>query len=349
MRRRTLLALLVVLALAAAVVVVVLLRRVAPPEPARLLPPADAFVYFDLEPLRLANLFRQMPAAPLDPEYAKFVAQTGFRFERDLDEAAFAVHYPPAGGASAQPPAETRFSEVFVARFDSDKVAQYLRSVSSVENYRDVDIYRITLPGRTLRVAILGPGLVGASNHDDPQVIRGIIDRSKKLARPFLGPALLRHYYRYVPYLSVAWVVARLSTPAEPKPAYPLPGGLALSVPPGTVLVASASYTGALQLRAQAFSQNQADARRLTDQLSLFLAMFRSVEARVQPGGPDPDVKAFFDSLKVTQHEERTELTATLTQGFLKKLLTEPPSLAPPAPEKPVEKGRKRKPPRKAK
>ena len=37
----------------------------------------------------------RMSSSP-DPDYAQFVADTGFQFERDLDEAAFAVHLPSA-------------------------------------------------------------------------------------------------------------------------------------------------------------------------------------------------------------------------------------------------------------
>lgn len=342
MRRRTLVALLVVLVLASAGVVVVLLRRAAPPEPARLLPAADAFVYFNLKPLRAAKLLRETPAVKLDPDYEKFIRQTGFQFERDLDEVAFAAHYPQPGQPTGQRPPEARFSEVFAARFDWVRVTNYLRSISSsVEKYRDVEIFFIPLPGRTLRVAILGPSLVGASNQDDPGVIRGIIDRSKQLARPFAGPELLRKYHRRVPLGSVAWAIARLGAAGETNPMYTLPGGLSVSVPAAAVAVASLRYTGAVQLRASVFTQNAAEAQRIADQLSLVLGMFRSIEANAQPGGPDPDVKAFFDSLKVERHNDRAELTAVVPQGFVKKLMSEPPPLAPPAPQSPPEQKKK--------
>jgi len=38
-------------------------------------------------------------------------------------------------------------------------------------------------------------------------VIRGIVDRSRKLASPFGGPALLRRYYKYVPLASLGWAI----------------------------------------------------------------------------------------------------------------------------------------------
>jgi len=48
-------------------------------------------------------LQRQPTAAgSRDPEYQKFIEETGFQFERDLDQAAFAIHYRKVG-ATAQP------------------------------------------------------------------------------------------------------------------------------------------------------------------------------------------------------------------------------------------------------
>src|SRR5579863_10779128 len=97
-----------VLAVAAAVALVVVLRKHAPPEPARLLPSADGFVYVNLQCMRRANFTGELPAVPHDPDYEQFIQATGFQFERDLDEAAFAIHYPAkspdAKSDSAQPP-----------------------------------------------------------------------------------------------------------------------------------------------------------------------------------------------------------------------------------------------------
>src|SRR2546425_2881484 len=188
----------------AAVAAVVVLRKHAPPEPARLLPGADGFVYVDLKWMRRADIANHLPAVPHDPEYEQFIQATGFQFERDLDEAAFAIHYPttPTPGAAEQP----RFSEVFVGKIQGERLRAYLGKISSsVEKYRSVDIYSIPFEGRTVRVAILGVDTVAASNHGDPLLIRGIIDRSRKLASPFGGTALLRQYYKRVPFARLAW------------------------------------------------------------------------------------------------------------------------------------------------
>src|ERR1700678_4464109 len=127
--RRTFPILLAVAIVAAAVTLAVQLRMDAPPEPARLLPGADA---------RKANSGKDLPAVSHDPEYERFIGATGFEFERDLDEAAFAVHYPsnwPAGGTGGSSP-EVRFSEVLVGKFEAERLTGYLRRVAqSVENY----------------------------------------------------------------------------------------------------------------------------------------------------------------------------------------------------------------------
>ena len=106
----------------------------APPEAARLLPGADAFIYADLAWVRKANAGKELPPVSHDPEYERFIRETGFQFERDLDEAAFAVHYPaswPGGGTGGSAP-ELRFSEVLEGRFQGERLTAYLRQIAKV-------------------------------------------------------------------------------------------------------------------------------------------------------------------------------------------------------------------------
>jgi len=333
MRKRAVLLVIMVAALGAAVLITVFMLRGAAPKTVRLLPSADAFVYVDLKPLRTAGVLKQMPAVPLDPEYEEFVRETGFQFERDLDEAAFAVHLPVA--VNPQQPQETRYSEVLTARFDAGKLAAYLRKIAAaVERYRGRDVYVIALPGRTLRVTILGPQTVAASNTEGPYVIQGTIDRYQELT-PARGPELVRRYYRDVPLGSVAWAITQ-TTASGPQgnSVLTLPGGYNLFFPAGTAVVAGLRYVGSVQFKAEAFNETEDQARRVGDQLSAFVALLRTVEGAQAAG--EPDVKAFFDSLRVEQRDRRTELTATIPAGFLKKLVLEPPRVpaATPAPEK---------------
>ena len=65
-----------------------------PPRVARVLPEADAILYADLKPARLATHFdRSAPAR--SPEFQAFVDATGIVPERDLDEVAFALTKRP--------------------------------------------------------------------------------------------------------------------------------------------------------------------------------------------------------------------------------------------------------------
>jgi hypothetical protein len=341
----------VVLLIAAALVAVVQLRRRAPPEPARLLPGADGFFYVNLKWLRTLKAIGQLPVVPHDAEYEQFIQETGFEFERDLDEAAFAIHYPAGwgygatGGSAPQP----RFSEVFVGRIEGQRLTAYLRRIAgSVEHYRSSDVYNIPLEGRTVRVAILGVDSVAVSNHDDPSVIRGMIDRAHKLASPFGGPALLRQYYKALPVVSktlpvvkLAWFVGRIPPPSSGA----LGGWSALFQKPADLVISAyyPLYSPSLHMRAEAFAGNVDDAQGLTDKVSTFLSLFRAAEFSVASKGADPDVKAFFESLSIERHGERAVLTASIPPGFLKKVVAEPQQEWPPPAPHPDDAGKARK------
>jgi hypothetical protein len=323
--RRRLIIPLAVLLIAAAVALIIALRKQAPPEAARLLPGADGFLYINLKWIRTFNATGQLPPVSRDPEYQRFVEETGFQFERDLDQAAFAVHYPQTwgngtGGATSEP----RFSEVFVGKIDSGRLTAYLKKLSSsIEDYHGFEIFSVPVEGRTVRVVLLSYDSVAVSNHPDPDVIRGVLDRSRKLASPFGGPKLLRNFYRRVPLASLSFAILRV-TPEMTS--FGGLGGWSLLFPRPAVAVISARYLRALHLRAEAFTDNEDDARAVTEKTTAFLNIFHATEISVGTQGTDADVKAFFGSLKVEQSGSRAILTATVPPGFIKKVLTEAPS-----------------------
>lgn len=337
--RRTLPIALAVVVVAGALTVAVQLRKDAPPEPARLLPAADAFVYANFGWVRKANSGKSPLPVAHDSEYEKFIQETGFDYERDLDAVAFAIHYPqnwPGGGTGGAAP-EPRFSEVFVGRFDSGRCAAYLkRMAQSVENYDSVEIYTIPISGRTFRIAILGVDIVAASNQDDPAVIRGMVDRSRRLASPFGGPAYLRRYYKRVQLASPVWAVLRV------EPSAPAFESWATLFPKSTDVVVSASYNplhlplraGVLHLRAEASTGNADDAHKITDKVGLFLNMFHSAEISVGSAGSDADVRSLFESLHVAQEDSRAVLVASVPITVFHKLVDssdQAPEIAPPA------------------
>ncbi len=317
---------LAVLLILAAIALIVMLRKQAPPEAARLLPGADGFFYVNLKWIRTFNATGQLPPVSREPEYQKFVEETGFQFERDLDQAAFAVHYPQnwgngTGGSATEP----RFSEVFVGKIDSGRLTAYLKKVStSIDDYRGFEIYNIPLEGRTVRVVILSYDSVAVSNHPNPDVIRGMLDRSRKLASPFGGPWLLRKFYRKVPLASLSFAILRVK-PAQMSSMGGL-GSWSLLFPNPAVAVISGRYLRALHLRAEAFTDSDADAKSIAEKATAFLSLFHAAEGSVGTQGTDADVKTFFDSLRVEQSGDRAILTATVPNGFVKKVLSEAPA-----------------------
>ncbi|MGB8771579.1 MAG: hypothetical protein WCC92_18350 [Candidatus Korobacteraceae bacterium] len=323
--RRTLPIVLAVVVIAAAVTLAVQLRKHAPPEPARLLPGADAFFYLNLSAARKANAGKDLPAVSHDPEYERFIRATGFEFERDLDKAAFAIHY---GTSIHGKSTETRYSEILQGRFDGRRVEVYLRKLSaSVEHYGNFDIYIIPLEGRTVRVALLGVDVAAASNTEGPDVIHGMIDRYRQAALPFAGPSLVSEYYRRVPLGSIIWTLARppAANSSEDHPELLLPGSWSGLLPPDSVVIASARPLNEVYLRAQVLTHSEAEARSFADRVNTFLTLFKSLDISMDGGGPDPDVKAAFDSLEIHQDKDEAVLTAKVPYGFFKKVLSEPP------------------------
>src|SRR5437868_12384080 len=163
-----------VLLVVAALTIIVQLRKHAPPEPARLLPGADGFLYVNLKWMRRINTGAQLPPVSHDPEYEQFIQATGFQFERDLDQAAFAIHYPTRAGPSEPP----RFTEIFTGKINGEKLRPYLRKLSGpTEDYGSIDVYYIPLSGHSWRVAMLVVNWGAVSIHVDLRSLLGLFSR----------------------------------------------------------------------------------------------------------------------------------------------------------------------------
>ncbi len=324
-RRNTLWTIAAAVLVIAAIGAAILLRKRAAPEAARLLPDSDAVLYVNLEPVRLFTNLGKEPSKNREPEYEDFVQGTGFEFERDLDKAALAIHYAASSGGKG---ADTRYSEVFQGHFDSAKVSQYLRKLArDVERYRDYDVYVIPLEGRTVRVVLLAFDLAAASNTDGPDVIHGIIDRQRQAALPFAGPPLVGQYYGRVPLGSVVWTIARTpATPSSPdRGELLLPGGWSGLLPRNSIVIASARPLTDVHLRAQVLAASEAEANSFVARMTTFLTLFKALDISMDAGGPDPDVKAAFESIQIHQNKDEAVLTASVPFAFFKKILNEPP------------------------
>ncbi len=325
-RRQLWIAIAVLILLAGAITAALLFRKHRAPDVVRLLPDSDAVFYVNLEPIRLLTDLGKKPPANRDPDYEQFVKATGFEFERDLHRAAFAIHY---GNSASNRSPETRYSGILQGNFNASHVSQYLRNLpgSQVERYRDFDVYVVPLEDRTLRVALLGIDTAATSNIADPGFIHYMIDRYKESALPFPGPNLVRDYYAHVPFGSVVWTIARTpaQSTAQDRTELLLPGAWSSLLPKDSVVIASARPLNDIHLRAQVLTQSEDQARRFSERLQAFLALFKAIDISMDGGGPDPDVKKAFDSFSVKQDKSEAVITAAVPFAFFKKIVSEAP------------------------
>jgi len=317
MRRRTWISLAIVLALVAALATAVYLRKQAPPEVARLLPEADGIVYFNLKPLRKLTRFDRHPVAH-DPDYQKFIDSTGIVFERDLDEAAFAIHRmaDPNG-----PNGAVAYSEVFQGRFDGQRLTSYLEAQSSArESYAGHEIYSIEHEGRTDRLVVLGYDLVAVSNAPTAEQIHSIIDRYHSAASPFTGDTLLSRYYSAVPLLSEAWGIGEI----EPASGVQFQMfGLPMTLPAGATFIGSIRYLGSVHLRLVEIAPNANVAKESVEMVNLALRLIRSTHVTI--GAQDAntaDWEAFVRSMKVEQKDKRAIFQAIVPTRLVRSLLS---------------------------
>jgi hypothetical protein len=286
-----------------------------PPEAARLLPPGDLLIYINFKPAHLWDLDKSRPVQ-LEGDYRGFVEQTGIQFERDLDEVAVSRQDTADGS-------DVESSEVFVGRFDHERLKNYLqRASSATETYSGQTIFSIPNEDQsvrhTVRVCILDSSRVAVTNMVSAEPIHGIIDRQRNSAA---GSSLLESYYRNVPVASLVWLIDRI--PANSRSPQ-LPGGLNFSFLENTVTVASLRYKGDVLFQADVIAPTEADAQQVMESAKTFLAMYRTVARSVGTKGMDADVKAALDSIRVNQEGNAAVFTATFSQRFLKKLVETP-------------------------
>jgi hypothetical protein len=67
-----------------------------------------------------------------------------------------------------------------------------------------------------------------------------------------------------------------------------------------------------------------------------FLNLFSTAESTVSTPRPDPDIKAFFDSLKIQAEKNRAVLTAIVPLGLIRKALAEAPTSVNSEPQPPT-------------
>jgi hypothetical protein len=316
MRRRTRTTLLIAAIVVALLGALAWLRQKAPPEVARLLPESDGIVYINFEPLRAAMHFEQHPVQR-DASYQHFVDATGFVFERDLHQAAIAMHHmqDPRG-----PNGPVAYSEVFAGHFDHKRLTAWLEAASNArEQYADRTIYSLASQGRTVRVVLLGYDMVAVSNTPTAEQIHAIVDRYRTAALPFSGSSVLSDYYSQVPALSIAWGIGRISLPFWSEGG-PRVFGVTLPLDTDTAFIASVRFLGNLRLRVEEIAPSQAAAAATTNALQSMLGLLSAAMTSVQNNPQSKDYRTVINSASVTQHGSRTVLTATIPLDLVKQL-----------------------------
>ncbi|HEX3661544.1 MAG TPA: hypothetical protein VHU89_08945 [Acidobacteriaceae bacterium] len=326
-RRRTKLSIAIVVVILVLLGGAIYLRKEAPPEAARLLPESDGIVYINLRPLRAATHFDQHPVAH-SPEYQRFIDATGIEFERDLDNAAFALHRmnDPNG-----PNGSVAFSDAFVGHFDGRRLAAYLASIAaSQETYAGRTIYNIPSDGRTVRVALLGYDIVAVSNYPSPEMIHSMIDRYRTAALPFAGSSLLARNYSKVPLLSVAWGIGQIALPLGNNGGARI-FGLRLPLPVDAMFIASLSWIGKIHLRIEEIAPSDSAAADTTESMQTILVLVKSMENTAgAAGGPpafDSNVQAFLNSIEVERHRNQAVLTASIPTALVQRMMNAPQDL----------------------
>ncbi len=309
------------------------LRAKAPPEAARLLPECDAIAYVHLKEIRAFTRFDQTPVER-SPELQRFIAETGIVPERDIDAAALALHRvasagPVPAGQKRGPSAELYVSEVFVGRFDGQRLQRYLESVArSRESYAGREIYSVPIDGQTLRVAQLGYDTIAASNMPTSEQIHSMIDRSRASGLGTPGSSVLAAHFHEVPLLAQAWGIGRIGLPFS-EDGYISVLGLQLPLPEDTDLVASLGYNRALHLRAggsvhlrvEEIAPSESAAQSTIETLTTVLGVLRGIgSAQPTHDAAGAAVRAILDSINLQRRRDRALLNATATVEELKIL-----------------------------
>ncbi len=312
MNRRTRRTLLVVAGILVLLAVAVFLRSKAPPEAARLLPESDGIVYVNLRPVRTFFKVNLKPPQRV-PEYAQFIEATGIDWERDLDQAAIALHrmpepYGPNGPVS--------YSMVLVGKLTGAKLNGWLEAHAvGRENYVGHTIYSVPSENRTVRVVQVGYDMVAVSNYPTTEKIHSILDRHRTAALPFAGSTLLSQHYHEVPLLSLAWGVGEIGLPFNENGAISV-FGYKLPLQSDSTIVASLSpelsLKGVLRLRVEEIAPSNETAATQAESLNGLITLARGFTEPLSGNQANKGLKELLRSAEVTRSRNRVLLKANV-------------------------------------
>jgi hypothetical protein len=317
MHRRTRRTLLIVAAVLLLLAVAVFLRSKAPPEAARLLPESDGIIYLNLKPFR-AFLHNDLTPPRRVPEYQQFVDATGIDWERDLDQAAIALHRMPDPNGPNGPVA---YSLVLVGKLTGKRLNDWLDAHAAArETYAGHTIYNVPSDGRTVRVAQIGYDMLAVSNYPTPEQIHSMIDRHRTAALPFAGSTLLSEHFHDVPLLSLAWGVGQIGLPFSESGAIKI-FGLSLPLLDGTTIIASVTPTlplpGKLRVRVEEIAPSEQAAANQAASLQMLVMLARGITSRLAITPANNGLKDLVRTAEVTQKRDRVVVTGTLSPSSL--------------------------------
>lgn len=312
--RRTLWIVAVVLLVLAAAIY---LRFKAPPEAARLLPESDGIVYVNLRPLR-ALIHKNLKPITRAPDYQNFIDVTGIDWERDLEEAAVAMHrMPDARG----PNGLVAYSMVLVGKLDGKALARYLEAHSKgTEAYEGHTIYNVPSEGRTVRVAQIAYDTVVISNTPTSEQIHSMLERHRTAALPFSGSTLLAEHYSEIPILSLAWGMGQIGLPFSEDGNIHL-FGASLPLVPDSTFLASVHWAGALKLRVVEIAASDETAAGQAASLNLMLSLAQGATASLADNAANSALKELLRTAEISQKRNRVVINANLPQTLPGSLL----------------------------
>jgi len=320
MHRRTRRTLWVVAAVLVVLAAALFLRSKAPPEAARLLPESDGILYVNFKPIR-AFLKKDMKPPRRDPDYQDFVDATGVDWERDLDQAAIALHRMPDPKGPNGPVA---YSLVLVGNLTGARFNGWLeKQATSRESYDGHTVYSIKSQDRTVRVAQIGYDMIGVSNYPGAEMIHSMLDRHRTAAVPFSGSTLLTQHYHDIPLLSVAWGVGQIALPFSESGAIHILG-FTVPIDVDSTLIASAAPTlahaGSVNLKLEEIAPADDVATSQAVALATLITMARGFTASLAVNPANEGLKQALETAEVTRKNHRVIITANLTPAVLTQL-----------------------------
>jgi hypothetical protein len=319
-------------------------------------PEASAVVFADLNELRrapfAAEFYNWIPKSQADAGYAKFLSETGFNYERDLDRVAIAFIHAEK---------ESKLFAVGEGHFDRKKIETYVAQSGTRENHGDREIFFVPLGdgARKISFTFLNKDTVALTDAGDLVVF----------LRPVPNSADARDWREHFARVagSPAFAVIRQDAEAGSALASRTPGGFQ-SPQLSTLLnqlqwitLAGKPQEGAMRIVAEGECASEQTSRQLSDLLSGLLVLARAgLNGPQTRRGLDPRIRdAYLNMVKgaAISRVDRGETKSVravfdVSSEFLNAVSTAvpagPKSVPPamPASKTPALKARSQKPPR---